>query len=86
MAEQLRPSLTVPDEEPLIAVPVEENGREMVRYFVSEEEADAALSPQTVRDVRALRGAWSDLDWDEAKSELDRIRHESKPTPPIEHV
>jgi hypothetical protein len=31
----------------------------------------------------ALAGAWADLDWEEAEAELDRIRHESQPTPPI---
>ena len=32
----------------------------------------------------AVIGAWSDLDWEETAAELDRIRHESTPTPPIE--
>jgi hypothetical protein len=29
-------------------------------------------------------GAWSDMDWEETLEALDRIRHESKPTPPID--
>jgi hypothetical protein len=29
-------------------------------------------------------GAWSDMDFDETLDALDRIRHESKPTPPID--
>lgn len=37
-----------------------------------------------VQKALGLDGAWSDLDWEEALDELDRIRHESKPTPPIE--
>jgi uncharacterized protein (DUF433 family) len=32
----------------------------------------------------SLAGAWSDLDFDEMIDALDRIRHESKPTPPID--
>jgi hypothetical protein len=32
----------------------------------------------------AVIGAWSDLDWEEFSSELDRIRHASRPTPPID--
>jgi len=38
--------------------------------------------------VATLLGIWKDLDpdldWDELADELDRVRHESKPTPPIE--
>jgi hypothetical protein len=37
-----------------------------------------------VGEALGLVGAWSDLDWDEMIEALDRIRHESKPTPPIE--
>jgi hypothetical protein len=33
-----------------------------------------------------LAGAWADLGWEEALDELDRIRHESQPTPPIDDV
>lgn len=29
-------------------------------------------------------GAWADLDWDEATAELDRIRHQTTPTPPLD--
>ena len=36
-----------------------------------------------VRQARDLAGAWQDLDWDEALEELECIRHESRPTPPI---
>jgi hypothetical protein len=37
-----------------------------------------------VQDALSLAGAWSHLDWDDMVDALDRIRHESKPTPPIE--
>jgi hypothetical protein len=36
-----------------------------------------------VKEALDLAGAWSDLDWDDTIAALDRIRHESKPTPPI---
>lgn len=39
--------------------------------------------PKSVRDALALAGAWSDLKDDEFEA-LDRIRHESKPTPPVD--
>jgi hypothetical protein len=34
--------------------------------------------------AREVAGAWSDIDWDDMIRELDRIRHENPPTPPIE--
>jgi hypothetical protein len=55
-----------------------------VRYFTDEAEADKALASRKRHDVRYLAGVWADLDRDAAVDELDRIRHESKPTPPID--
>jgi hypothetical protein len=66
---------------PLIGIIVEEKGKEVVRYFTEEEQADQAAT--SVADALSLAGAWSDLDFDETLNALDRIRHESKPTPPI---
>jgi hypothetical protein len=68
---------------PLIGIIVEENGREVVRYFIEEEAADAAVSQSATQKALAVIGAWSDLDWEETVAALDRIRHESKPTPLI---
>lgn len=55
----------------------------MVRYssagLDSAEESEANLQA-----ALAVIGAWSDLDWDEFSADLDRIRHESRPSPPIE--
>ena len=33
-----------------------------------------------------LIGAWSDLPWEPMEETLDRIRHESQPTPPIDEL
>jgi hypothetical protein len=74
----------VQPDRPLIGIFTVEDGQEVVRYFADEAEADAAVALETVAAARALAGAWVDLDWDEAVEELDRIRHESLPTPPIE--
>jgi hypothetical protein len=68
---------------PLIGIIFKENGHEVVRYFTEEKAADAAVSDRATQDALAVIGAWSDLDWDETVAALDRIRHESKPTPPI---
>ncbi|MGH2561446.1 MAG: hypothetical protein ACRDJH_20470 [Thermomicrobiales bacterium] len=77
-------SLTVRDDQPLIGIILPDDGREVTRYFADEASADAAVSAQTAARARALAGAWSDLDWDEAVEELDRIRHDSVPTTPID--
>lgn len=87
MAERRRqpaPSLLVQGNQPLIGIPFEEKGQEVVRYFTDEEAADAAVTQSATQAALGVIGAWSDLDWDETVEALDRIRHESKPTPPIE--
>ena len=76
-------SLTVRSNQPLIGVILEERGREMVRYFTDEDAVDAAATERSIQAALGLAGAWSDLDWDEAIAELDQIRHQSQPTPPI---
>lgn len=60
-----------------------ENGRRVTYYFVDDESSSDILPP-TVDEALSLAGAWSDLDWDEMYEALDRIRHESEPTPPID--
>lgn len=75
-------SLLVRADQPLIAVPVEHNGEADVHYFVDELAADAALGQADQQPAIKLAGVWSDLDAEEVLASLDRIRHESKPTPP----
>jgi hypothetical protein len=69
--------------QPLIGVMTEEQGIEVVRYFTQEADADRVLVEDTTQAALALAGAWSDLAWDELEEALDRIRHESPPTPPL---
>jgi hypothetical protein len=69
--------------QPLIGVMTEEQGQETVRYFTQEQDADRVLAEDTTQTALALAGAWSDLAWDELEQALDRIRHESPPTPPL---
>ena len=68
--------------QPLIGIPMEEDGRLVVRYFT--DEAAAARSDRTLEAALSVIGAWSDLDWEETADALDRIRHESQPAPPID--
>jgi hypothetical protein len=76
--------MTARQDQPLIGVVVQQNGEEVVRYFADEAAADAALADDVVQDALALAGAWSDLDFAEMLDALERIRHESTPTPPID--
>jgi hypothetical protein len=68
----------------LIGLVLEEDGRQVVHYFADEAEADAAVAEHALERAMAAIGSWRDLDWNETVEELDRIRHESEPTPPIE--
>ena len=77
-------SLSVDGDRPLVGVPARENGREVVHYFVDDPAGDTALPADVLRRARAAIGSWSDLDWEETRTALDRIRHESEPTPPID--
>jgi hypothetical protein len=69
--------------QPLIGVMTEEQGIEVVRYFTKESDADRVLVEDTTQAALTLAGAWNDLAWDELAQALDRIRHESQPTPPL---
>ena len=76
-------SLVLFDNEPLIGVIFEEDGREVIRFFASEEEARLAVTSMSTCDALSLAGAWKDLDWDQMAGELHRIRHDSPPSPPL---
>ena len=78
------PSFTIARNQPLIGIPFQEHGKEIIRYFSQEELADQAVSEDATHKALSLAGAWSDLDWEDMQQELDRIRHQSQPTPPIE--
>lgn len=75
-------SFSTRSDQPLIGMLVEEEGEELVRYFSEESEADI-VAGDAMRDALNLAGAWSDLDWDEIERELNRIRHETPPSPSL---
>ena len=79
-------SLTVPSDRPLIGIVLIEDGQEVTHYFVDEADADAAVAARSTARARSLAGAWNELDWDDVITELDRIRHGSEPTPPIDEL
>ncbi len=69
--------------QPLIGVIAEEAGTEVVRYFTAEQDAEREMVEDTTEAALALAGVWSDLAWDALVEALDRIRHDSPPTPPL---
>ncbi len=79
-------SLVVQRTQAVIAIPLIEDGREMDIYTVETSAEAPATLLDSVQDALSLAGAWSDLDWDETVESLDRIRHESRPTPPIKSI
>jgi hypothetical protein len=78
-----REEIVVPEGQELIAIPDEIDGQPVVRYFRSDEEADAAFGEESIDEALAQIGSWGHLDWEETIEVLERIRQESKPTPPI---
>jgi hypothetical protein len=74
--------LTVRSNQPLIGVIEQHDGQEVTRFFT--EEPGESLPDADVQAALSVIGAWSDVDWEEMLEALDRIRHESPPTPPIE--
>jgi hypothetical protein len=88
-ARKLHQRLTAREDEPLFAIPIIEDGEEVVHYFTSEEEFERAFprDEEAIRKALSLAGAWEHLDAEDGPDildELDRMRHESKPSPPLE--
>lgn len=76
--------LYVSDDQPLVGVVREHDGHDVTHYFVEEDTDGSSGSERTPGQALQLIGAWNDLDWDEVAAELDRIRHESPPSPPLD--
>ena len=87
MPEPLPPrptGFTAHHHQPLIGLPEQQNGQEVTRYFTDEADADRAVEQAAVQQALGLLGAWRHLDTADVFDELDCLRHESRPTPPIE--
>ncbi len=67
---------------PVVAIPLVESDREIVRFVM--EDPEMSPVPGSVQNALDRAGTWSGLDWNETIETLDRIRHDSRPTPPIE--
>ena len=83
-AERLpHPSIATDSSRPLIGVFVDDDS-DVVQYVAEDPSAPADSPSAGAQEALAVVGAWSDLDWDELADSLDRIRHESRPTPPVD--
>jgi hypothetical protein len=81
-SETPNPGIVADRDEPVFAIPILVNGQER-ELFITASEYEESF-PESVGRALELAGAWSDLDWEEMAESLDRIRHESIPTPPID--
>jgi hypothetical protein len=76
--------LVVERDQPLIGIPGEEDGREVTYFFAGEAPTAESTPAQDAPRGSRFAGVWSDLDWEETVTALERIRKESSPSPPIE--
>jgi hypothetical protein len=87
MTDQHGPTLaglTVREDQGLVGVVVTENGHLTTQFYADDAGTGGAAVDAGIQQALQAIGAWSDLDWDEAVEELDRIRHASKPSPPLD--
>ncbi len=89
MIERLQQALEHIDELPPeaqedIAQQIEELASTDGQVPESDGDADEHALPERIRRALAAIGSASDLQYDDEFAALDRIRHESSPTPPID--
>jgi hypothetical protein len=79
-------TLLVRSGEPVYVVPIDLDGVEYELYVAGDDAAEELRTPESLRDALNLAGAWSDMDGDAMLEALQRMRRESKPTPPIDDL
>src|SRR5437764_11666069 len=63
---------------------LQENSHDIALLTPVDTERKQQTNRQAIEETLALAGSWKDLPSDHMEEELDRIRHASKPTPPLE--
>ena len=81
---QPQTEMTTREDQPLLGVLVREEGQDFVHYFTDEEEAEQPARSTRIQRALSALGSWRDLDWEAVLDALDRIRHDTPPTPPFE--
>lgn len=82
MTQMRSAAFTYQSNQPLIGIPFEENGKEVIRYFTEKALVENDISPD-IEKILNLAGSWRDLTWEDMEAELNKIRHQSTPTPPV---
>jgi hypothetical protein len=81
-------SLVVRQGQRLVSVSEFDGSEKITRLYVEDiaEPDTGTITDDMIARARSVIGAWDDLDWGETVEALDRIRHESRPTPPIDEL
>ena len=66
-----------------LAYLLRENSHDVALLTPVDTESKQQTNRQAIEETLALAGSWKDLDFDDMIEQLDRIRHKSKPTPPL---
>ena len=61
-----------------------ENNHDVALLTPVDAEKKEETNSQAIEATLALAGSWKDLNFDDMIEQLDHIRHDSKPTPPLE--
>ena len=64
----------------VIALPTPTGG---IVSYASTAKAQAAITDEMIAEALSLAGAWSDLADRDVEGELDRLRHDVLPSPPV---
>lgn len=64
----------------VIALPASAGG---IVSYASVAEAQAAITDEMIAEAISLAGAWSDLADHDVEGELDQLRHDVPPSPPV---
>lgn len=81
---QRKRSQAPPNDQPLIGSSTPEGNHTAMLFVTDQRTAAAERAQRRIQAALSVIGAFADLDYDEAMDALDRIRHESTPTPPID--
>jgi hypothetical protein len=68
----------------LVAIPGRKDGEDVVYYMLVDGSGNNTDERANIERALAAAGSWSDLDADEVLDALDRIRHSSPPSPPLD--
>ena len=75
------PGFVVRHDQPLLGIPLQEEGQEVVCYFAEEGQADATIPQSATQEALQLAGVWHDLDWNRGCTASDTRVHRRRRLP-----